>query len=115
MHAITSLRTAGLPPEHVKAVLADYLALERARTYRRACVTRFGALAAVFGVAGFGVHWLSPVVSWSSVAMCGVAPAWAWIAEMRREWTLGSRLSRLPGAVTDAVMPAASRMGSEEE
>jgi len=56
MHAITSLRTAGLPPEHVKAVLADYLALERARTYRRACVTRFGALAAVFGVAGFGVH-----------------------------------------------------------
>ena len=111
MYAITSLRTAGLPPEHVKAVLADYLALERARTYRRVCVTRFGALAAVFGVAGFGVHWLSPIVSWSSVVMCGIAPVWAWVAEMRRAWTLSSRLRRLPGAATDAVRLVASNDG----
>ena len=95
MYAITSIRTTGLPPEQVKAVIGDYLALERARTYRRMCLTRFGALAAVFGVAGFGVHWLPPVVSWCSVAMCGAVPAVAWIAELRWGSRLNSRLSRL--------------------
>jgi hypothetical protein len=109
MHTITALRATGLSPDQVRAVMADYLALERARTFRRACVTRFGALATLFGIAGFGAHWLTPIVSWFSVAMCGVAPVWAWIAELRREWMLSRRLGRLSDAVTDIFGPSQRR------
>ena len=105
MHTITALRATGLSPDQVRTVIADYLALKRARTFRRACVTRFGALATAFGIAGFGAHWLTPVVSWFSVAMCGVAPTWAWIAELRREWSLSSRLDRLSDTVIDISEP----------
>jgi hypothetical protein len=48
---------------------------------------------------------LTPIVSWFSVAMCGVVPVWAWIAELRRDWMLSHRLGRLSDAVTDIFGP----------
>ena len=103
MHTVTSFRAAGLAPEHVGAVMADYVALERARSLRRACVTRFGGLAVVFAIAGPGVHWVTPVMSGLSVALCVAPPALAWVAERRREQALTRRLREVPGVTTAVV------------
>jgi hypothetical protein len=96
MHTVTSFQAADLEPGQLKAVMADYFAVERARIQRRVLVTRFGILAAILGIVGFGFRWLSPVASWFSVALCAVAPVWAWIAELRYDWRLARRLRELP-------------------
>jgi hypothetical protein len=94
MHTVAFLPSATV--DQVRAIAADYIALDQARVFRRLFVRRFGALAAVFGVAGFGFHWLSPAASWVSVAACGIAPAWAWLAELRFNRRLAQRMSQLP-------------------
>lgn len=106
MHTVTSFRAADLDPGQLRAVMADHFALERARIHRRLCVRRFGILAVVFGMIGFGFRWLPPVASWSGVALCTVAPTWAWIAELRCDWSLARRLRELPERATQVVLPA---------
>jgi hypothetical protein len=96
VHTVTSFHADDLEPGQFNAVMADYFALERARIHRRLLVTRFGILAVILGIVGFGFRWLPPVASWSSVALCTVAPAWAWIAELRYDWRLATRLRELP-------------------
>jgi Flp pilus assembly protein TadB len=105
MHTVTSFHAADIEPGQLSAVMADYFALERARIYRRLCVTRFGILAVVLGIAGFGLRWLPPVASWVGVALCTVPATWAWIAEMRYDWRLARRLRELPERATQ-VGPA---------
>ena len=46
MHAVTSFHSSAVTPIRSMAVMSEYLALERARIYRRLFVTRFGLLAA---------------------------------------------------------------------
>ncbi len=50
MHAVTSFHASAVEPGQVSAIMAEYLALERARVYRRLFVTRFALLAFVTGV-----------------------------------------------------------------
>jgi hypothetical protein len=106
MHTIISFRAADLEPGQLSAVMTDYFALERARVYRRLLVARFGILAVVLGLVGFGFRWLSPVASWFSVVFCTIAPAWAWIAELRYDWRLARRLRDVP--VGDQQIPAST-------
>jgi hypothetical protein len=103
VHAVTSFHAAGVEPENVRAVTTGYLALQRAQVYRRLFVTRFGLLAALFGLAGFGFHWLTSFATWTGVALCAVAPTWAWVTELRCDWRLTERLNALPhGAAAPA-------------
>jgi|SRR6187431_3728392 hypothetical protein len=96
MHTVTSFRASDVESDQVRAIMSEYLALERARTYRRLFVTRFGLLAFVVLVVGFGFHWLSAFASWSSVGLCGVAPTWAWLAELRSNRRLARSLDEIP-------------------
>ena len=98
MHTVTSFHASAVEPEHINAITAEYLALERARTYRHLFVTRFGLLAFVVAVVGFGFHWLSVFASWSSVGLCGIAPTWAWLAEFRSNRRLMRSLEEIPSA-----------------
>jgi len=95
MHTVTSFRASDVESHQVRAIMAEYLALERARTYRRLFVARFGLLALVVAVVGFGFHWLSAVASWSSVGVCGVAPTWAWLVERRNNRRLARSLEEI--------------------
>src|SRR5262245_24759064 len=79
MPTVTSFHPTNVAAEQLSAVMADSVALDEARIYRRLFVTRFGALAFFLGTIGFGFHWLSPFASWCSVAVCAVPPIWAWI------------------------------------
>jgi hypothetical protein len=105
VHIVTSFDGEKVAPEELGAVMADYLALEKARLYRRLFVARFGLLATILGVVGFGLHWLPQVGSWVSLGLCAVAPAWAWVAELRCDWRLARRLDALPDATTEPVAP----------
>ena len=57
MHTVVSFHGSAVKPDQLSGIMADYLALERARTFRRLLVKRFGVLAAIFA----GVSFLSAV------------------------------------------------------
>ena len=96
MHSVTSFRASDVPPDQLHDVLLDYLAVERARIYRKLFVTRFGGLAVV--VALIGLVWLTERAFAFTVGLCLVPPAWAWLLEIRQERRLARRISVIPGA-----------------
>ena len=105
MQTVTELHSADVAPAQLNAVLADYVAVDQARIYRRLFVTRFGVLASALGTIGFAFDWRPVFAVWFSVAACAVAPAWAWIAEFRCQRRLATRLSELPEGATHVVCP----------
>lgn len=104
MHTVTSFHASDVQPDQLSGIMADYLALERARIFRRLLVKRFGVLAAVF--AGVSVHWLSAFASWFSVGLCVAAPVWAWMVELGCERRLARRLDEVPGQAVRVVESA---------
>ena len=104
MHIVTSFHASRVGPDQLTAIVTDYLALERARTYRRRFVTCFGTLALLLGVVGLGFQWLSAYVSWFTVGLCTVLTAVAWLAELRCDRRLARRLTQVPGR-TEEVVP----------
>jgi hypothetical protein len=108
MHTVTSFQAAAVERRQISAIMGAYLALERARIYRRLFVTRFGLLAIALAVIGFAFHWLPPIASWSSVGLCAVAPTWAWVAELRCDWRLERSLQAIPEGGRQTVVPAGS-------
>jgi Flp pilus assembly protein TadB len=109
MQTVTSFRASDVQPDQLSRIMADYLALERARIVRRLLVRRFGLLALIVAVAGAGFHWLPPFASWFSVGIFLVPPASAWIVEVRRDRQLARRLEELPDAVSHLVPVSADR------
>jgi hypothetical protein len=103
MLTVTSFESSHLDADQLNAVMAAYLKVEEARVYRQLFLTRFGILAVMFGIAGFGLHLMRlhlmpPAASWISVAACVALPFCAWIAELRCDRMLGKRLHELPEA-----------------
>lgn len=78
--------------------MADYLALERARMFRRLLVKRFGWLAAGVAILGGILRVLPPIATWFSLSVFVTLPVWAWIVELRRDRRLARRLAQVPGA-----------------
>ena len=97
MHTVTSFHSSAVARPQVRAIMAEYLALERARVLRRLLSWRFGLLAAVAAVLGFGFHRLSLFASWLSVGVCILIPLWAWVIELRCDRRLAQRLGQTPG------------------
>ena len=104
MQTITSIHSAGLEPERTAALIAEYLALEQARSYRRLCQTRFVILALMLGAIGFGFRSLPPFASWLSAGSCLAVPAWAWLAELGRDFRLTRALSELPADTAQVIV-----------
>jgi hypothetical protein len=92
MQTVTSFHSSHVSPEELTALMAEYVALDQARIYRRLFVTRFALLALALGVMGFGFHWLSRSASLFSMLLCAIPPTWAWVAELRCELRLTKRL-----------------------
>jgi Flp pilus assembly protein TadB len=109
MKAVTSFHASMVPSNQFNLVMADYLAAEQARTFRRLFVWRFGVLAIVASIIGF--LWLSPFAAWSTVGLCLVPPVSAWIVECRRERRLTRRLEAIPGATTEYLEPMRLHIG----
>ena len=103
MPTITSFHGSAVPPEELSGIMADYLALERSRLFRRLLVMRFGLLALGVVVVGGVLRVLPPLATWFSLGVFVTPPAWAWIVELRRDRRLARRLEQVPGGVTHEV------------
>jgi hypothetical protein len=108
MHTVTSFHGSNVPPEQLKALMTDYVALEHAKELRRLLVTRCGlAIVAVLAV-GPGLRWLPAVASLLIGAGFLGAIGFAWLVEVRLDRLLASRLKEVPGAAEHVVQPGAS-------
>ena len=85
MQGFVSFRASSLPQEELHRILADYLALDRARVLRRLMVPRFGVLALAACLFESLLHGFSVVARSFTVALCLLPPIWAWIVELSRE------------------------------
>jgi hypothetical protein len=92
MQHITSFRASQVPPDTLRDILTDYVALDRARMFRRMLVTRFGILVLV----AIGVALAAPGLSMAArtvpIGLFLAPPAWAWIVERCLERRLSDAL-----------------------
>ena len=103
MHSVTSFDGSALQHDELSALLRQYMAVERARTWRRLLTTRFVALGALIVGTGTTLHWLPPLACWVTGGLCGATPIGAWVVELRRDWRLGRHLRAIPGGATYVV------------
>jgi len=105
VHTVTSFHTSAVPREQLSAIMADYLALEQARVFRRLLVVRCGLMALAISAAGFGLGWL-PRFAWMFGGSLFLAvPGAAWLAELRRARRLAHRIGNTPGRVEHVLQP----------
>jgi hypothetical protein len=93
MTTFTSFNAPHLPAEDVGHILHDYMALDRARVWRRLCVARFGLLAVVAFVVGRVIPGLSVYGRWVPVALFLIPPVWAIVTEARLSLRVTDRLA----------------------
>src|SRR5262245_24884199 len=97
MHTVTSFHASAVQPDQLSAIMADYLALERARVFRRLLVARCGFIALLIAAAGFGLGWLPPFAVGFSAGAFLTLPVCVWVVELWRERRLAHRLNKVPG------------------
>lgn len=103
MHTTTSFHASAVEPEQLRGILAEFVALERAKVFRRRLVARFAVLTPIAAVVS--ILWLSASALWLSVGICVAVPTWAWTVELGHERRLARRLGAVPSA-THVVAPA---------
>jgi hypothetical protein len=99
MDVVTQFHSCALNPEELNQVLADYVALERVRVFRRLLLRRCGALSLAVLLVGATLHWISPVATAASIALFLIPPVWACVAEFQIDRALGRRLDAIPGVM----------------
>ena len=112
MHTVTSFHAADVQSDQLNAITADYLALERARIFRRLFVTRFCLLAVGVALIGAGFHWLPVFATWFSVGLCLTVPAGSCVVELTCNRRLARRLAGIPRGATHVLAPAPDRRKS---
>jgi hypothetical protein len=103
MQRVTSLPASSVSPEELNVILAEYLALDRARIVRRLFVVRFGLLASASAIVALIVPGLSAIARWLPPLLFVTPALWAWIVELRRARRLARRLEDVDGAATDEL------------
>ena len=104
MQTLTTFSASAVEPTQLGGILADYMALDRARIARRAVVIRFGGLAVIAALFALLAHAFSPLARWLPVAVFLVPPAHAWFMELRLERRLAERLADV-NSVTQQLPP----------
>jgi hypothetical protein len=100
MYTVTSFPADAAPRDQLRRILADYLALDRARIFRRLMVRRCSVLALLAALWGIVVTGLTPFGRWMPAGLCLTGPGYAWIIEMWLQRRLARRLAGVDGKVT---------------
>jgi hypothetical protein len=87
---VTSLQTSSVSKEELRIILAEYLALDRARVFRRLFIVRFGLLTTISVLVALIAPGLPFVARWLPPVLCLTPPTWAVVVELR----LARRLAR---------------------
>src|SRR4051812_8099434 len=106
MHTVTTFAAAAASRDDIATIVADYLALDRARIVRRLLVARCGALALAAALLGTIVHGFSPAARLCVVASFLAPPIIVWIAELRISRRLSHRVSLRPHRSSPGSIPA---------
>ncbi len=85
--------TGGLSQLETAAILADHVALQQARGFRRRLTPQCGAVALVALSCGYAFPQVASAVRWTSAPLCLLPPLWAWVSERRIARRLSRRLS----------------------
>jgi hypothetical protein len=109
MQMLISLPASGTPSRDLGHILSDYLALDRARIFRRLMVARFGLLALLAALLETVFRGFSPSARVFTVALCLVPPVWARIVELARERRVSRRIETVDGAITHKFVPLFER------
>jgi hypothetical protein len=89
---VTALHSSSASRAEMREILADYLALDRARVFRRLFLVRFGSLAAIAAVVTLVIPGLSIAARCLPPALFLTPPVWAWAVELKRARRLAVRL-----------------------
>ena len=90
MPQVTSLPASSVSKEELRVILAEYLALDRVRVFRRLFVVRFGLLTMISVLVALIAPGLPAIARWLPPVLCLTPPTWAVIVEFR----LARRLAR---------------------
>ena len=71
--------------DQLNAVMADCMALEHVRVFRKLLVKRCGVIALVISISGVLLGLLHSFAYWFSMGIFVLTPAGAWIVERRQE------------------------------
>ena len=104
MSSFTSFNASQPARHEITGLLFDYLALDRARFWRRLFVARFGVLALTAFVATRLIPGLSGYGHWIPVLLFLTPPAWAYAAEIRLARRFSRRLDTSAGLRTYTVV-----------
>jgi len=104
VHTVTSFHASALPADQLSAIMADYLALEQVRVFRRLLMVRCGLMALLIG-AGLGSGWLPLSASVFGVSLFLGVPVVVWVLECQRARRLAHRLEHVPGREEHVVHP----------
>jgi hypothetical protein len=96
MDTVVSFHASDVPAEQISAIVADSLALEHLRIFRRLLVVRCGLIASAIATLGAGFHLLPTFAWWFGSGMFLSAPSVAWILEIRCARRLALRLGGPP-------------------
>jgi hypothetical protein len=92
MTEVITLSASSVPREELRVIAAAYLALDRARIFRRLFVIRFGLLASVSVILALIVPGLSALARWLPPLLFLTPPTWAWVVELRLAHDLARHL-----------------------
>ena len=101
---VTSLPATSVSKDELKVILADYLALDRARVFRRLFVVRFGLLTTVSVLVAFIAPGLPAIARWLPPVLCLAPPTWAVVLELRLARRLARHLESAEGIDTYELM-----------
>ena len=73
MDDFTSFRSADLEPDRLRRLLADHIAQDQAREFRRYFLTRLAVVAAAVWLFSWPIHLLPHTVLWAIVASAAFA------------------------------------------
>ena len=101
MQTVISVPASTISPEELSRILSDYLALDRARIFRRLLLARFGLVAVLAALLETLFRGFSPVARLLTIGLCLFPPVWARIVEFARERRLSRRIKAFDaGGVT---------------
>lgn len=94
--AAVSFDASDVPPDQLRALLADYLAFQQFQIFRRLVVVRLLVLAVVASGAARLSGLLSPAATALLAAIFTIPAAAVWIAEVAAKRRFGRRLAHVP-------------------
>jgi hypothetical protein len=104
MPQVTLLPASSVSTGELRDILAEYLALDRARVFRRLFLVRFGLLTTISVIVALVAPGLPAIARWLPPVLCVTPATWAVVVELRLARRLARHLEGVDGVDTHEFM-----------